>query len=103
MQTLLSEETSMSKVAQAAAVALLACFPLMAAGHGLGLRPRAVVAYYCPAPVQYVPVLSYEMYPICVPPPVAVHPSMPPPSSPGATYARPTPAPPSAGPGTAEP
>jgi hypothetical protein len=103
MRTLLSEETSMSKVAQAAAVAMLVFFPLMARGHGLGIRPRAIVAYYCPAPVQFVPVLSYDMYPICVPPPLAVHRSMPPPYAPGATYARPTPATPSAGPSTAEP
>src|SRR5216683_1360451 len=93
--------TAMSGFVRSAAMALIIAFPLVARGHGLGwLRPRATVAYYCPAPVQFVPVLAY---PICITPPLSVRPPVPQPSGPGRTYARPTPAPPSAGPTTAEP
>jgi len=51
---------AMSGLARGAAVAVIVSFPLVAQGHGLGLlRPRTTVAYYYPAPVQYVPVLAY--------------------------------------------
>jgi hypothetical protein len=87
----------MSGLARGAAVAVIISLPLVARGHGFGLlRPRTTVAYYCPAPVQYVPVL------VCITPPLPVY-AWAPPSAPGSTYAKPTPAPPSAGPSTAEP
>jgi hypothetical protein len=96
-----SRMTAMSGFVRSAAMAFIIALPVVARGHGLGwLRPRPTVAYYCPAPVQFVPVLAY---PICITPPLSVRPSAPQPSGPGHAYARPTPAPPSAAPTTAEP
>src|SRR5579859_1983568 len=85
----------MSGLNRSVAVACIVAFPLVAQGHGFGLyRPRSTVAYYYPVPVTYVPVLMYEAVPVCI---------APVPSALGRAYAQPTPAPPSAGPTTAEP
>ena len=92
----------MSSWSQGLAGAIMFSFPVVAWGHGF-LRPPPTVAYYYPAPVPYVPVLTYNPYTICVPLPSPLYPSVPPPSVPSRTYAPPTAAPPSAGPATAEP
>jgi len=85
----------MSRFAQGMAVAALISLPLVAWGHGFGLvRPRTTVAYYYPAPVEYVPVAAYPAYPVCVPPTLPVYPAGPRLSVPGPTYAPPTAAPP---------
>jgi hypothetical protein len=94
----------MSRLAQGVAVAVIMALPVGAWGHGLGLlHPRTTVAYYYPAVVEYVPVVAYPVYPVCVPPPLPSYPSVPVPSGLGQTYAPPTAAPPSAGPSTPEP
>lgn len=94
----------MSRLALSVVLALLMCMPAGVSGHGLGLlHPRTTVAYYYSVPVHYVPVPAYAVYPVCVPAPAPVYPSVPPPAVPGRTYAPPTAAPPSPGPSTPEP
>jgi hypothetical protein len=92
----------MSRFAQGVAVAVILSVPLVARGHGLSsLRTRTAVAYYYPVTVQYVPVVAYNTYPICVTPPLPVTGAQR--AAPGRPYAPPTAAPPSAGPSTPEP
>jgi hypothetical protein len=92
----------MSKLAQAAVLAVILSMPLAARGHGYGLVQSPVtVGYYYPGPVEYVPVTAYLVSPVCVPPPL-VYPTAPAVSGPNRIYAPPTPAPPSAGPATSE-
>jgi hypothetical protein len=92
----------MSGLVRGVALAVMVGFPLLARGNGLGLvRTRTTVAYYCPAPVQYVPLIVADPY--CIPLAPPVRSAVPQPSAPSRPYARPTPAPPSSGPTTAEP
>jgi hypothetical protein len=94
----------MSKLAQGTALAVVLSLPLVAWGHGFGLVHSPItVAYYYPAPVQYVPVVAYSAYPACWEPPLPVYIPAPQPSGPIPTYAPPTASPPSAGPSTPEP
>ena len=91
----------MSKLAQAAVLAVILSMPVAARGHGYGLVQSPVtVAHYYPAPVEYVPVMAYWWSPVCVPAPV--YPAVPAVPVPNRGYAPPTPAPPSAGPVTSE-
>lgn len=92
----------MARFAHVTALAAILSFPLLAWGRGLALvATPAAVAYYYPAPVSCVPVVTLAVYPLCVPLPGCPVPPSPHPAGP--TYAPPTAAPPSAGPSTPEP
>jgi hypothetical protein len=89
----------MSKVGQGIVVAIVLALPVRA--WAFGFRSHTTVTYYLPTPIVYVPVATYQPYPVCLPPPVYA--VAPPHAIPSNSYARPTAAPPSAGPSTPEP
>ena len=87
----------MATLARVIALATVLFLPLRVWGQGLALAPSPVaVAYYYPFPVSCAPVVTFAVYPLCIPPFPCPLPAQS--SALGRAYAPPTAAPPSAGP-----